>query len=193
MPDQTSSESTVWASELMGALVRTDEGGQVARVTGLVMFPPHGVVALQVQPVGAAEPPRTHNQHGHGLTRVLLFDAALGYVPGEVRVASADDVVPAFKLPTLLSRLSSTTLPQLGSPVRTTGGKQVGFLWDVCVDRFTGELRHYRIGSTWIPDPGDRGVLTSSRLYSCTAGELTMPEEDAALVLDLLGGLSRPT
>ena len=187
MPDQTSPENTVWASELMGAQVLTGEGGQVARVTGLVMFPPKGVVALQVQPLGAAEPPRTHGQ-----ARVLLFDAALGYAPGEVRVASADDVVPAFKLPTLLGRLSSTTLPQLGSPVRTRSGKHVGFLWDACVDSLTGELRQYRIGPTWVPSPGDRGVLTSSRLWSCTAGELTMPEEDAALVLDLLGQLSCP-
>lgn len=187
MPDQTSPESTVWASELMDAQVLTDEGGQVARVTGLVMFPPHDVVALQVQPVGAAEPPHTHGQ-----ARVLLFDAALSYAPGEVRVASADDVVPAFKLPTLLGHLSSTTLPRLGSRVRTSGGKQIGFLWDACVDRFTGELHQYRIGPTWLPAPGERGVLTSSRLWSCTAGELTMPEEDAALVLDLLGQLSRP-
>lgn len=177
----------MWASELMDAWVLTDEGGQVARVTGLVMFPPRGVVALQVQPLGADEPP-----HAQGQTRILLFDAALGYAPGEVRVASADDVVPAFKLPTLLGRLSSTTLPQLGSPIRTTGGKRVGFLWDARVDRFTGELRQYRIGPTRRPAPGDRSVLTSSRLCSCTAGELTMPEEDAALVQDLLGGLSQP-
>ena len=109
-----------------------------------------------------------------------------------MRVASADDVVPAFKLPTLLGRLTSATLPQLGSPVRTTSGKHVGFLRDACMDRFTGELRQYRIGPTWIPSPGERGVLTSNRLCSCAAGELTMPEEDGELVRDLLGGLSHP-
>lgn len=189
MPDPTPPERSVWASELLGAQVLSSEGGggQVAQVTGLVMFPPKGVMALQVQPSAADEAPLRGQE-----ALLLPFDAALGYAPGQVRVLSADDVVPAFKLPILLGQLTSFTLPNLGSAIRTVSGLQVGFLWDARVDSLTGELLQYRIGPSPQPTPGSRSLLTSARLCSCKSGEFTMQDEDAALVRDLLGQFLRP-
>lgn len=174
------SPTSVWASDLLGASVIATQA-PVAQVTGLVVTPAGDVAALQVEPRPDGTPPADQ-----AAALLLPFDAALAYAPGEVRVVSADDVVPAFKLPTLLGHLTARRSDLLGAPVLTPDGRCLGFLWDALLDCATGALLQYRIGSAPQPSGSARSVLTGGHLCRAAQGGFTLPEPYAALVDDLI-------
>lgn len=175
MPDLR--RDTLWASELLGAEVVARQQ-KVAEVTDLLMSPSGGMLAFQVQPYAVSEP-----------AGVLLFDAALDYAPGRVQVLSADDVVPASRLPLFFSQLASTALIRLGMPIRSAMGETIGYLWDVRLKSLSGELVQYRVGRTPQPQDEAPSVVTSFHLCACLQGELTVQETNAAVLRDLLGQL----
>lgn len=182
MPD-AHQENTIWASELVGAEVVSSKGS-VARVTGLVISSSARVLALRVQPAGASPTPRPIQDE-----QLLLFDAALGYAPGRVRVLSADDFVVPAQVPSLFGQLAAPSV--LGSPLREVTGVVVGYLWDVLLHRLSGEFIQYRICATPRPAEGRANVLTSCQLCSFLQGELTVQSGDAEFLRGLLGQVSR--
>lgn len=173
MPDLR--HDTLWASELLGAAV-VARNEKVAEVTDLLMSPSGGALAFEVQPMSTTDP-----------AAVLLFDAALDYAPGRIQVLSADDIVPASRLPIFFSQLASTALIRLGMPIRSAVGETLGYLWDVRLKTLSGELVQCRVGRTPQPEAEAPSVVTSFRLCACLQGELTVQEANAAVLRDLLG------
>lgn len=170
----------MWASELVGAQVVTRQGF-VGLVAGLILLPQQGVRAFRVDVPGAAELPRPVND-----TSLLPFDAVEAIEVGLVRVQGADDVVPAFKLPSLLAHLTSPGGSIFGLAVRSAAGQRIGHLWDALLDVRSGHLLAYRIGPTPQQDAGEQGVLTTCPLRYGLNGEFTVAYEDAQHLSRLL-------
>lgn len=170
----------LWASELIGAQVVTRQGF-VGVVAGLVILPSRGVMAFRVDIPGAAVSPRNVNE-----TLLLPFDAVEAFGASQVRVQSADDVVPAFRLPSMLAHLSTAATTGFGQPVRSSMGHRVGYLWDALIETATGQLLEYLIGPTPQQDAGAYGVVTTCQLSHCLIGEFTVQHDDALRLIHLL-------